>query len=123
MASRNFHRAQALEPEVKSLFATVTIGASGAVTSTVSAGVATVAKSATGRYTVTLQDKYVRLLHVSVVHINATTEDLQWHVTAEDVANAKTIGLVAHDAATDTDPASGTKLLIKIDLKNTTAGE
>lgn len=123
MASRNFHRAQALEPEVKSLFATVTIGASGAVTSTVSAGVATVAKSATGRYTVTLQDKYVRLLHVSVVHINSTTEDLQWHVTAEDVASAKTIGLVAHDAATDTDPASGTKLLIKIDLKNTTAGE
>lgn len=123
MASRNFHRTQALEPEVKTLFATVTIGSSGAVTSTVSAGVSSVAKSATGRYTVTLQDKYVRLLHVSVTHLNSTSEDLQWQVTAEDVDVAKTVALASHVAGADTNPASGTKLLIRIDLKNTTAGE
>jgi hypothetical protein len=86
-------------------------------------GIATVAKSATGRYTITLSDPYIRLMHVSVLHVDATTTDLTWQVASEDVDVAKTIVIVSKAAAVDTEPASGTRLLIRIDLKNTSADE
>lgn len=123
MASRNFNRTQALEKEVKSLFAKITIGATGAPTLTKGVGIASVARSAAGKYTITLDDTYVRLLHVDVKHLVSTVEDLVWQVTAETVSTTKTVAVAASTGGTFTDPSNGCVLLVRIDLKNTTAGE
>ena len=60
-APRNFNRRQALEKEVKDLYAKITIGASGACTLTEGYGFASVTKMGTGDYKLVLQDKYVSL--------------------------------------------------------------
>jgi len=123
MASRNFNRAQALEKEVKSLFADVAIGASGAPTITKALGIASIVRNGAGDYTLTLDDKYTRLLHVSVQILAAAAEDITAQLVAEDVSSAKTIQFFTKAAAVETDPSNGARLLIKVDLKNSSSGE
>jgi hypothetical protein len=101
MASRNFNRKQALEKEIKEIYALLTFGGSGAVTLTTGHGVASATKTDTGDYRITLQDIRVQ-------------------VKAEDVASAKTIDILTLTGASATNPSSGAKLLLKFELKNTT---
>jgi hypothetical protein len=123
MASRNFNRSQALEKEVKSLYADVAIGASGAPTVTKALGIASVVRNGAGDYTITLDDKYVRLMHVDVQILAASAEDITAQLAAEDVNGDKTIQVLTKAAATEADPSDGARLLIRIDLKNSTSGE
>lgn len=123
MASRNFNRKQALEKEVKSLYADIAIGASGAPTVTKALGITSVVRNGAGDYTLTLDDKYVRLMHVDIKQLAASAEDLTFQLAAEDVASAKTVQFLCKAAAVATDPSNGSRLLIKIDLKNSTSGE
>lgn len=124
MANRNFNRFQALEKEVKSIYADVAIGAVGAATVNKALGVASVTRSAAGRYDIVLEDQYTRLMSVSVVQVNSTSQDLTFQVTADNVSGAtKTLSIACKAAAVDTDPSSGSRLLVKIDLKNSSSGE
>lgn len=123
MASRNFNRSQSLEKEVKTLYADVAIGATGAPTLTKGLGVASVARDGAGEYTLTLEDKYVRLMHVSFIHLDADAQDLLFQLNSEDVDGDKTITFETLTADAETDPAQGSRLLIRIDLKNSTSGE
>ena len=119
MANRNFNRFQALEKEVKALYADVAIGASGAPTLTEGLGVASIVRDSQGLYTVTLQDKYNRLMNATVSILSATAQDLHAQLQSEDVDNAKTIVFRTQDAAAAVqDPTSGSRLLIQINLKN-----
>lgn len=119
MANRRFNRKQALEREVKELFADVAIGATGAPTLTTGLGVASVTRDSAGVYDITLEDKYNSLLHVSVIQLEATAEDLTFQVESEDVADTKVVRIQCKAADTETDPSDGSRLLIKLDLKNT----
>ncbi len=121
MANRNFHRVQSLTREVKSLYAYVSIGATGAPTLSTdnSVGVTSISRDSAGVYIVTLDDKYNRLVHFNVMMLEATAEDLTFQVESEDVDGAKTIQFQCKAAAVETDPSNGSVLLIKIDLKNT----
>lgn len=122
MANRNFNRFQALEKEVKAIYADIAIGASGAPTLTVGTGVASVAKGTDGVYTITLQDKYTRLVACEVAILSASAQDLAAQLVSEDVDGAKTVVIRTIDAtATEVNPASGTRLLVRIDLKNSSA--
>jgi len=123
MANRNYNRYQALEKEVKTLYAEVAIAAAGVPTLTKGLGVTSVARTGTGRYTVTLDDKYVRFMYANFTHKNSTTEDLTFQLTADDVTGAKTVSFAAATAGTDTDPADGDVLFMKFELKNSTSGE
>ena len=124
MASRNFNRKQALEKEVKELYAEVAIGASGAPTLTSGLGIASVTRDSAGVYIVTLDDQYVRLLSFHVTQLAATAEDLTFQIESDNSSNsAKTIQFQSKAAAVETDPSSGSSLYIKINLKNTTSGE
>jgi hypothetical protein len=123
MANRNFNRAQNLEKEVKTLFADVAIAASGAPTLTKGLGIASIVRDSAGEYTLTLDDKYTRLMHVSIIHLDADAQDLNWQLTAEDVSGAKTISFEGLTADAETDPADGSRLLIRVDLKNSSSGE
>lgn len=119
MANRSFNRKQALEKEVKEIYLDVAIGASGAPTLTRGVGVASIARNSAGLYTITLQDQYSRLMDVRIVQVAAVAEDLKFQLAAESVTtSAKTIQFRSIAVATETDPSSGSRLLIQINLKN-----
>jgi len=121
MASRCFNNETlTLERQVVALYAEVAIGASGAATLTRGKGVASVAKSATGKYRFTLQDKFARLLAVSGVVEKSTVAGLTLELVAEDVASGKTIDIATVDHTTPayTEPASGTVIWAKFELTN-----
>ncbi len=119
MANRSYNRRQSLEKQVKDLYALVSIGASGAPTLTSGTGIASITRTSAGLYQVTLQDKYNSLKFVEGVIVKSTAEDIQVTVKAEDVDGAKTIDLFTLAGAVATDPSSGSQLLIKIEVKNT----
>lgn len=123
MASRSFNRAQNLEKEVKSLFAEIAVGATGAPTLTAGLGVASIARKGAGNYALTLDDKYVRLMHCSIIHLDADEQDLEFQLEAEDVDGAKTVEFFCLTGATATEVADGSKLYVRIDLKNSQVGE
>lgn len=120
MANRNWQRRQALEHEVKDLYARVTIGASGAPTLVSPAGIASISRTSAGLYVLTLQDNYASLKFFNGVHQNSSAEDLNFQISAEDVLSAKTITFRTLAGAVATDPANGDVLLLKIEVKNTT---
>jgi len=118
LANRNFNRFQALEKEVKSLYAEVSIGGTGAPTIVTALGIASVSRTGVGRYTVTLDDKYSRLMHAQASLVTAINQDLVIHVAGSAVDSAKTVRFRCLAAGVAADPASGDSLLIRIDLKN-----
>lgn len=119
MANRNFNRRQALEKEVKDIYARASIGASGAPTLSSKVGVASLVRNGAGDYTMTLDDKYSALKWFDVKVIDSTAADLTIQIAAEDVDGAKTIQFLCLEAGSETDPADGAELLIKAELKNT----
>jgi hypothetical protein len=123
MANRNFNRYQALEKEVKSLFAEVSIGASGAPTIVKGLGIRSISRNSAGDYTLTLSDKYTRLMDMHIMQSASSPQDLIFQLQGEDVDAAKTIEFVCLTAATPTDPSNGSKLYIHIQLKNSDSGE
>jgi hypothetical protein len=118
MANRNYNRAQALEKEVKSLYAEISIGAAGAPTLVRGLGIASVARDSAGVYTVTLQDAYNRLMSFGASQEAASAEDLKFQLAASDVSSAKTVQFRCIAAAVETDPSNGSKLRLQIDVKN-----
>lgn len=121
MASRNFNKKQALEKEIKTLYAKVTIGAAGSPTLTSGVGISSIARSAQGDYLITLQDKYVSLKCVEGILLKSTGEDIRVQLKAEAVASAATLSIFTLTGANATDPSSGAILFLKIELKNTSA--
>jgi hypothetical protein len=119
MANRNYNRKQALEKEVKEIYLDVAIGSSGAPTLTKGLGVASISRSSTGLYVITLQDAYMRLMAAQVSILSASAQDIAAQLQAESVASAKTITFRTQvAAATVADPSSGSRILIRLDLKN-----
>lgn len=123
MANRNFNRAQALEKEVKSLYADVAIGAAGAPTLTKGLGIASITRDSAGVYIVTLDDSYTRLMSVHITQLAATAEDLTFQLETEAVSASKTLQFQCKAAAVETDPSNGSRLLITINVKNSSSGE
>jgi len=121
MANRTFNDAQALEKEIKTLFAKISIGATGAPTLVKpgSLGIASVARSAQGDYLVTLEDKYPALMGFEGVLLVSSAEDITFQLKAEDVDGAKTFSFFTKAAATATDPSNGSVIYLTIHLKNT----
>lgn len=119
MANRSFNKRQALEKEVKDLYAKVNIGSSGAPTIVSAVGITSIVRNSAGDYTVTLDDKYSSLKFFECIHLSGTAQDLAYQIKAEDVIGAKTIEFLCLTGTSATDPASGKVLLIKFELKNT----
>lgn len=118
MASRIFNKKQSLEREVKELYAKITIGATGAPTLTVGVGIESIARNSAGDYTLTLSDRYNSLKMAKVRVLSATEEDLRAQLKSETVATTKQVNFMTLTDATKTDPADGSVLIVKLDLKN-----
>lgn len=100
---------------------TISLSSAAAVTaSDFTSLVASVAKTATGEYTITLADKWVGLLCV-----NATLEGGQAgtfaKVKSADPTSAKTVVINTSDATGPADVSAAAKLHVSIQLKNSTA--
>jgi len=122
MANRNFNRKQALEKEVKEIYARITIAATGAPTLVAadSKGVASIVRDSAGLYTLTLSDSYNKLLHASVDVRTPTAENIKVNLVTESVASAKTVQFRCVAIGVAADPASGDMLYISLQLKNST---
>lgn len=135
MANRSFKQFQmTLEGGVVKLYGYITIGSSGAISASGCKGFS-VAKTATktGRYTLTLEDKYMALLAAQFTvqgpadaAFGTTCGSLAF-IRGEDVAAAGGTPLLylqiagATTSPADTEAPSGTKVFIELTLKNSTA--
>ncbi len=131
MANRYFkEKPVCLEGGVVKLFSHVITSTSGTVASQNSKGLS-VAKTATktGRYTVTLQDKYMALLAVSVALVGATdaaytsTKGLAWFLrnVAVDTGPSFDIQFYRTDTAADAEVLDAAEFYVQMTLKNSTA--
>lgn len=78
---------------------------------------ATLTKTGTGAYLLTLQDKWSKCLGV-YVQLGETAEDLQAVPGAVDVTSAKTIVINTKTAGVNTNPSATAKIYIKVVLSN-----
>ena len=115
-----------LEVNVCEIFGSITIGASGAVTTSSGKGIASVVKeSAAGQYTITLSDSYNSLLWGGFT-LKSTTDGAQtigtaYRINSEAVSNSTpTVVLQCSDTATGADatPTSGDVIIFTFKLKN-----
>lgn len=118
MANRRFFTAQSLTREAKALYAKADV-VSNVATKSVndSVGVESVVISGTGVVTVTLDDKYNSLLHVSMISLGSATVDNKFVVVSEDVSNTKEIVFQNVEGAVAAD-IDDCQLLIKVEVKN-----
>jgi hypothetical protein len=121
MANRTFNDAQALEKEVKTLYAKISIGASGAPTLVKpgSLGIASVSKVSTGLYRITLEDAYPALLGARVISLASSAADVTFQVKLETVSSTKLVEVFCLASGSVVEPASGTVLFVELSLKNT----
>lgn len=123
------NRQYSAEQEIVSLYATVNIGASGAVSSSKGGDVASVTKLVgDGNYEIELSSRYQRLLHCSV-SINSATSSGVAHVELAEAAlqtdfkaDSK-FKIQCYDYANAAvNPASGSQLMIRIDVRRSSIG-
>lgn len=104
--------------DIYEVFMKVTFGATGAPTLTYGKGVTSIARISAGKYTITLKDKYIKLLMANKMFINATSPAAQeMYITADNSATG-TIGIQFAAAGVATDPATGEVGLIQLCFQN-----
>jgi len=117
MANRNFSDVQALAKKQIALGGKISLNASAAVTGFSFPGVASVAKTGTGLYTITLQDQYQDLLSLSA--IIGGNPLIHAGVGAVNVVSAKTIVIQTIDeAGLLADTAAACTVYVSLDLSN-----
>ena len=121
-----------MEKGVVKLFAKITIGSSGAPTLTRGKGIASISRTSTGLYVLTLQDTYQRTLALQGAFIKSSgvpAAPLPPFIVTDAVATAAAPAITfttsaasgGSGAAQATDPSSGEILLLEITLSNSTA--
>lgn len=119
MASRLLYPIRGtLDREVSILSGVVSIAADASVSSDTLKG-ASVARTAAGTYTITLEDKYSSLLSANLTLLAATAVDLVPQLVSETVSSTKLIVFKLLAAAVATDPAAVCKVHVCLMLKNT----
>ena len=113
-----------LEVNVCELFGSITVGASGAVTTSSGKGIASVVKEAAdGQYTITLSDQYNSLLWAGLTLQSsadgAQTVGTALRINSQNMAT-KTVVIQCSDTATGADAnlTSGDVVLLCLKLKN-----
>ncbi len=118
---------RSLERQIVKLFGNVAIGATGAPTLSVSLskGIASIARTGAGAYTITLQDQYLALAQFSV------SIQLASGAPAAPIVVVRTVNLLAaapvitiqflNTSGVATDPDNGTTLYMQINVDNSSA--
>lgn len=122
MANRFLNPTRALEKELTTLVGRITINASAAITASSGRGWSA-AKTGTGEYTVTLQDKWSKLLGVAFAQIGTGTIVTTPELKSEDVAGASAkpnfvIKTVTRSTGVTADTGVAFDLLFTLKLRN-----
>lgn len=125
MANRRLYQFhEKYEAKTVEILMKVTIAGSGAPTlvANQNKGIVSIARASAGKYTITLKDKFMRLLSAQSTSINATgiSAAPQFALISDNSASTTPTVVVqyANNAVTATDPASGDVLLISLKFKN-----
>lgn len=125
MADRNFARdAGALEKGLVKLFAHVAFGATGAPTLVRAKGIATVSRDSAGKFVLTLEDRYQRLLGAHGMFVGTSPAAAVVSLVSDDSAALSptlTFQTSAADSGAATDPGSGEELLLELSFSNSAA--
>lgn len=122
MANRYFEQFRySFEKKVVDLYMKVAVGATGAPTLSTanSKGIASIARNSAGRYTITLQDKYQKLLMVDATILLASglPAPQEFAIVSQAVTNSTPTVVVQFSAAgVATDPDNGATLYLQITL-------
>jgi hypothetical protein len=124
MAARNFgNEIHTPQGRVTELFLRGPGNGAADITLTHGLGVSpTLTYAATGKYTITLTDKYAALLHISGSVLDATTED-DWTVVplTDTVASTKTIQIAVFKGGAAAAITSDERLMVRIVLLDSSA--
>jgi hypothetical protein len=111
-----YNEIQTNVPGLKIIYASGTGAGAAALTSV--KGVASIAETATGKYTVTLNHKVKQLLWVQGIVVDPTTVD-DWQVTVEtDLTTNNAFGILVTKSGTATDLTTDEKLLLVIHVQD-----
>lgn len=114
-------------PMLTSIFAKVTIGASGAPTLVTTGGlskaVASISRNGAGDYTLTLTDTYPYFVGIRCVFNGGATGPAApvVSVRSETVSTTKTVRFLCQNGGINTDPASGEVMFLEFVLKNSSS--
>jgi hypothetical protein len=118
MANRRFEQFKySLIKKQTEIEGVISLAADASVVSFDIAGVESVAKSATGAYTITLQDQYNACLGI-YTQIAETAQNLEAKPSTQDVSGAKTVIVNTKVNGTNTDATATCKIYVKIVLRN-----
>ena len=110
---------QTIEQGVTALYIKLTVGSTGAVSSTSGYGLTSITRTGAGNYTILLDRKYKKLLACSATFIQSTPQGLGLAVKTDSIASAGSVAIATNVTATATDPTSGTIILFKITVADT----
>jgi hypothetical protein len=120
-----------LERDVVHLYADVTIGSSGAVTTAKGGALTSVTKEATaGQYSIVLDSGFNKLLHVSVQVVGSSASGVASVDVLQSASSVLTnlkagaaLKIQCYDyAGSAVNPASGSVLKVKFEVRRTTVG-
>jgi hypothetical protein len=118
MANRLFQQFfYSLTKNLTGIHGVISINSSAAVTGSTIRG-ASVAKTGTGLYTITLDDSYPALESAQFTLLAATAVDLVPQIVSADVVSAKTIVVRLNTGATATDPSAACQIHVALRLRN-----
>ncbi len=118
MANRRFEQFKySLIKKQTEIEGVISLAADASVVSFDIAGAASVVKSATGAYTITLQDQYPACLGI-YTQIAETAQNLEAKPSVQDVSVAKTVVVNTKVNGTNTDATATCKIYVKIVLRN-----
>jgi len=127
MANRNFSQFQlTLEKTPVSLWGRYTVGATGAPTIDIpnSKGIKSIVRNGVGKYTITLQDTYIRLLGFNFLSVFATPAAINCFVVSESVGTLAAPTIVVQfqsSAAINVELANGEDIRLQLELKQSSA--
>ena len=118
MADRNFSNVQAIAKQVKIVAGSAAFNSSGVIGTQNFSG-ASVARTGTGAYTITLTDVYPALVGANIIISKATAADLVPQINSVNLSS-KTISFRLLTGATPTDLAEAGSFYVTLIFKNTT---
>ena len=118
MANKNMRQAYSLDTQPVDIYVKVEMAAAGAIESFSGNGVSSVAKGGTGILDITLQDKYNKLLMADAMLLSSSAKDFSFQIEQEAVASAGTLSVFMNVAGTETDPADGDLVYLRLTVKN-----
>lgn len=82
-------------------------------------GFSSISRNGDGDLSVVLDDKFYKLVHAKAIHKWSTAQDLNFQIYSETVQSTKILRIIAMTAGTETDINPSARVMLKVELRNT----